>query len=89
MKYYCSLVAEYCDRYAKKENISNSTADEESEDEEDISEEESASSDDEIPGHADPWKNLGGLSSRPLRRHEYILFSFLACKITILIYILT
>lgn len=44
---------EYCERYAKKENISNSTA-EESGDEEDISEEESASSDDEIPGRADP-----------------------------------
>lgn len=44
---------EYCERYAKKENISNSTA-EESGDEEDISEEESGSSDDEIPGRADP-----------------------------------
>lgn len=46
---------EYCERYAKKENIANSTADDESEDEEDISEgEERQSSDDEIPGHADP-----------------------------------
>lgn len=45
---------EYCERYAKKENICNSTAGEESGDEEDISEEESASSDDEIPGRADP-----------------------------------
>lgn len=45
---------EYCERYAKRENITNtSTADEES-DEEDISEEESGSSDDDIPGHADP-----------------------------------
>lgn len=45
---------EYCERYAKKENISNSTAGEESGDEEDISEEDSGSSDDDIPGHADP-----------------------------------
>lgn len=44
---------EYCERYAKKENIINSTADEESGDEE-ISEEESESSDDDIAGHADP-----------------------------------
>ncbi|KAG4942828.1 hypothetical protein JHK85_047474 [Glycine max] len=46
-------IHKYCERYAKKENISNSTA-EESGDEEDISEEESGSSDDEIPGRADP-----------------------------------
>ncbi|KAF7838352.1 ubiquitin-conjugating enzyme E2-23 kDa-like isoform X1 [Senna tora] len=53
-KLYDQKVKEYCDRYAKKENISNSTADEDSGDEDDISEEESGSSDDEIPGHADP-----------------------------------
>ncbi|KAG4378735.1 hypothetical protein AAZX31_17G089100 [Glycine max] len=52
-KLYDQKVKEYCERYAKKENISNSTA-EESGDEEDISEEESGSSDDEIPGRADP-----------------------------------
>ncbi|CAJ1943913.1 unnamed protein product [Sphenostylis stenocarpa] len=53
-KLYDQKVKEYCERYAKKENISNSTAGEESGDEEDISEEESGSSDDDIPGHADP-----------------------------------
>ncbi|KAK7330460.1 hypothetical protein VNO77_24654 [Canavalia gladiata] len=52
-KLYDQKVKEYCERYAKKENI-NSTAGEESGDEEDISEEESGSSDDDIPGHADP-----------------------------------
>ncbi|KAK7389039.1 hypothetical protein VNO78_23871 [Psophocarpus tetragonolobus] len=53
-KLYDQKVKEYCERYAKKENITN-TAGEESEDEEDISEEESGgSSDDDIPGHADP-----------------------------------
>lgn len=45
---------EYCERYAKKENISNNgTADDEDTDEEDISEADTQSSDDEIPGHAD------------------------------------
>ncbi|XP_020227137.1 ubiquitin-conjugating enzyme E2-23 kDa isoform X1 [Cajanus cajan] len=53
-KLYDQKVKEYCERYAKKENITNSTADEESGDEEDISEEESGSSDDDIPGHVDP-----------------------------------
>ncbi|KAJ1439032.1 Ubiquitin-conjugating enzyme E2 [Sesbania bispinosa] len=53
-KLYDQKVKEYCERYAKKENITNSTAEDESGDEEDISEEESGSSDDEIPGHADP-----------------------------------
>ncbi|BAT76116.1 Ubiquitin-conjugating enzyme [Vigna angularis] len=53
-KLYDQKVKEYCERYAKKENISNSTAGEESGDEEDISEEDSGSSDDDIPGHADP-----------------------------------
>ncbi|KAH9720116.1 UBC core domain-containing protein [Citrus sinensis] len=52
-KQYDQKVKEYCERYAKKENIVNSTADEESGDEE-ISEEESESSDDDIAGHADP-----------------------------------
>ncbi|XP_054820913.1 ubiquitin-conjugating enzyme E2-23 kDa-like isoform X1 [Prosopis cineraria] len=54
-KLYGQKVKEYCERYAKKDNITNSTAeDEESGDEEEISEEESESSEDEIPGHADP-----------------------------------
>ncbi|TKY55179.1 Ubiquitin-conjugating enzyme E2 5 [Spatholobus suberectus] len=53
-KLYDQKVKEYCERYAKKENITNSIAGEESGDEEDISEEESGSSDDEIPGQADP-----------------------------------
>lgn len=47
--------AEYCERYAKKEHIMNSTGEELS-DEEDVSDEESGSSDeeDEIAGHVDP-----------------------------------
>ncbi|KAI4336111.1 hypothetical protein L6164_014680 [Bauhinia variegata] len=53
-KLYDQKVKEYCERYAKKENITNSKAEEESDDEEDISEGEVASSDDDIPGHADP-----------------------------------
>lgn len=49
-----SVDTEYCERYAKRENISNSTAEVDSGDEE-ISEEESGgSSDDDIAGHADP-----------------------------------
>ncbi|RDX61825.1 Ubiquitin-conjugating enzyme E2 5 [Mucuna pruriens] len=52
-KLYDQKVKEYCERYAKKENITNSKAGEDSGDEEDISE-ESGSSDDDIPGHADP-----------------------------------
>lgn len=49
----CILNSEYCDRYAKKENISNSDAEDESE-EEDISDGRCTSSDDELAGHADP-----------------------------------
>lgn len=57
MLYVLFLGTEYCERYAKKENITNSRGDEESGDEDDdISEGESGSSEDEIPGHADPWK---------------------------------
>ena len=57
-KLYDQKVKEYCERYAKKENISNNGVDDdddddEESDEEDISEAETQSSDDEIPGHAD------------------------------------
>ncbi|BBH03838.1 ubiquitin-conjugating enzyme 5 [Prunus dulcis] len=52
-KLYDQKVKEYCERYAKKEHITNSTPDEESGDE-NISDEESDSSDDDIAGHADP-----------------------------------
>ncbi|KAL5064679.1 hypothetical protein RYX36_026416 [Vicia faba] len=53
-KLYDQKVKEYCERYAKKENISNNgTGDDEDSDEEDISEAGTQSSDDEIPGHAD------------------------------------
>ncbi|KAK7856924.1 ubiquitin-conjugating enzyme e2 5 [Quercus suber] len=51
-KQYDQKVKEYCDRYAKKEHLTNSTAEVDSD--EDISDEESGSSDDEIAGHADP-----------------------------------
>lgn len=52
-KQYDQKVKEYCERYAKKENITNSTTEVESSDE-DISDKESGSSDDDIAGHADP-----------------------------------
>lgn len=48
--------AEYCDRYAKKENIT-STPTEDSDDEvsdDDISDGQSASSEDDVARHADP-----------------------------------
>ncbi|KAK4756285.1 hypothetical protein SAY87_006412 [Trapa incisa] len=51
-KQYDLKVKEFCERYAKKENITNQ--DEEDSDDEDISSEENESSDDEILGHADP-----------------------------------
>lgn len=44
---------EYCERYAKKENITNERLEEDSEDE-DFSDGKSASSDEDIAGHADP-----------------------------------
>ncbi|KAI9175033.1 hypothetical protein LWI28_026415 [Acer negundo] len=52
-KQYDQKVKEYCERYAKKEDITNSAAEDSSGDE-DISDEESDSSDDDIAGHADP-----------------------------------
>ncbi|XP_062170727.1 ubiquitin-conjugating enzyme E2 4-like [Alnus glutinosa] len=52
-KQYDQKVKEYCERYAKKETVTNSTAEVESSDE-DISDEESGSIDDDIAGHADP-----------------------------------
>ncbi|XP_022767556.1 ubiquitin-conjugating enzyme E2-23 kDa-like [Durio zibethinus] len=53
-KQYDQKVKEYCERYAKKENITKSPADEETDDDEDVTDEEAGSSDDEIAGHADP-----------------------------------
>ncbi|XWS48137.1 hypothetical protein CRYUN_Cryun13aG0047300 [Craigia yunnanensis] len=53
-KQYDQKVKEYCERFAKKENITKSTADEESDDDEDVSDKETESSDDEIAGHVDP-----------------------------------
>ncbi|KAK9747940.1 hypothetical protein RND81_02G025200 [Saponaria officinalis] len=50
---YDQKVKEYCERYAKKEDIANSVT-EDGSDEEDISDGQSASSDDEVAGHADP-----------------------------------
>ncbi|KAF6175961.1 hypothetical protein GIB67_003449 [Kingdonia uniflora] len=50
---YEQKVKEYCERYAKKENIANGPAEESSD--EDISDGQSiASSDDDVAGHADP-----------------------------------
>ncbi|GMI71469.1 ubiquitin-conjugating enzyme 5 [Hibiscus trionum] len=53
-KQYDQKVKEYCERYAKKEDITKSTADNESDDDDDITDEETGSSDDEIAGHVDP-----------------------------------
>ncbi|XP_057950696.1 ubiquitin-conjugating enzyme E2-23 kDa-like [Malania oleifera] len=52
-KQYDQKVKEYCERYARKENITNSAAEEDSGDE-DISDGPSVASDDDIAGHADP-----------------------------------
>jgi len=52
-KLYDQKVKEYCERYAKKATITNSTPEGECSDE-DISDEESGSSDDDIAGHGDP-----------------------------------
>ncbi|KAH7528497.1 hypothetical protein FEM48_Zijuj05G0078400 [Ziziphus jujuba var. spinosa] len=52
-KLYDQKVKEYCERYAKKEHITNSMPEEESGDDH-ITDEESGSSDDDIAGHADP-----------------------------------
>ncbi|KAI3938297.1 hypothetical protein MKW92_048192, partial [Papaver armeniacum] len=50
---YDQKVKEYCERYAKRENISNNTAEESSD--EDISDDENSmdSSDDDVAGKAD------------------------------------
>lgn len=51
----CIVDIEYCERYAKKEHISNSRAEEDSDDEEiSVEGSESSDDDDEIAGHADP-----------------------------------
>ncbi|KAL0535421.1 hypothetical protein IC582_029751 [Cucumis melo] len=48
---YDQKVKEYCERYAKRENVTNSGAEDESE--EDVSDDESDSSDNDIAGHVD------------------------------------
>ncbi|KAK6924879.1 Ubiquitin-conjugating enzyme E2 [Dillenia turbinata] len=50
---YEQKVKEYCEKYAKKEDITNTNAEEESGDE-DVSDGNTASTDDEIAGQADP-----------------------------------
>ncbi|KAK8559473.1 hypothetical protein V6N13_026895 [Hibiscus sabdariffa] len=52
-KQYDQQVKEFCERYAKKENITKATSDEETDDDEDVTDEETRSSDDEIAGYAD------------------------------------
>ncbi|KAF3437067.1 hypothetical protein FNV43_RR19820 [Rhamnella rubrinervis] len=52
-KQYDQKVKEYCERYAKREHITNSTPDEDS-GEDHITDEESGSSDNDIAGHVDP-----------------------------------
>ncbi|XP_043723819.1 ubiquitin-conjugating enzyme E2-23 kDa-like isoform X1 [Telopea speciosissima] len=51
-KQYEKKVKEYCERYAKRENITNPQAEESSDD--DISDGQSTTSDDEVAGHPDP-----------------------------------
>ncbi|KAH1131252.1 hypothetical protein J1N35_002630 [Gossypium stocksii] len=53
-KLYDQKVKEFCELYAKKENIVKPTAGEETDDDEDVTDEETCSSDDEIDGRADP-----------------------------------
>ncbi|CAM8959237.1 unnamed protein product [Rhodiola kirilowii] len=54
-KLYEQKVKEYCERYAKKSDVSKETSDEEEISEEDVSDDQSASSEeDEVVGHADP-----------------------------------
>lgn len=53
-KQYEQKVKEYCDRYAKKENVMSSAVEDGSDEEADISDGQCTSSDDEIVGHADP-----------------------------------
>ncbi|KAG8488114.1 hypothetical protein CXB51_018142 [Gossypium anomalum] len=53
--FFCLLGrTEFCELYAKKENIMKPTAGEETDDDEDVTDEETCSSDDEIDGRADP-----------------------------------
>ncbi|XP_043706881.1 ubiquitin-conjugating enzyme E2-23 kDa-like isoform X3 [Telopea speciosissima] len=52
-KQYEQKVKEYCEKYAKRENITNPQA-EDSSDDDDISDGRSTSSDDEVAGHPDP-----------------------------------
>ncbi|KAL8154237.1 hypothetical protein V2J09_011997 [Rumex salicifolius] len=51
---YDQKVREYCERFAKKENILTSAAEEDASEEEEASDGECSSDDDEIVGHADP-----------------------------------
>ncbi|KAJ9135282.1 hypothetical protein P3X46_032485 [Hevea brasiliensis] len=55
-KQYEEKVKEYCERYAKKENITNALSEDSNEDisEEDVSDAERISSDDNVAGDADP-----------------------------------
>lgn len=51
------VTIEYCDRYAKKENITSTLSDdseEEISDDEDVSDDQSLSSEDDVAGNADP-----------------------------------
>lgn len=54
------MMTEYCERYAKKENVEGATL-EDSDDNisnDDISDGRSTSSDDNIAGEADPWEDI-------------------------------
>lgn len=70
------LQTEYCERYAKKENIANSKNDEES-DEDDISDGRCTSSDDEIPGLEDSWMDVY-FSQCNIYAHQVISFYLLS-----------
>lgn len=53
-------MTEYCERYAKKENISKTLPEESDEEisDEDISDETSTSSEENVAGEADPWSTV-------------------------------
>lgn len=62
LKIFCQfiMITEYCERYAKKENVAIPTLEDSDDDisNDDISDGQSTSSDDNIAGEADPWEDI-------------------------------
>lgn len=65
MSYYLFFMTEYCERYAKKEHMTNTVLEDSDDDisEDDISDGRSESSEDDVAGKADPWINGGPWNS--------------------------